>query len=145
MQCHTGDKYSGGWWRCCFKEGCPVYTVPSLRWLQGAYVDPPPPVPRKRSALISSMAPASRSLAVVTPCLPPMSAEEAAALEQQRTARSNKLQVARMVASERLVSCDLVALMQPRAAGTAACSRLLKSPQTVVLNVSPPVSSWNVL
>ncbi|KAL4433632.1 hypothetical protein ABPG75_000073 [Micractinium tetrahymenae] len=58
--------------------------VPVALMIKGAYVDPPPPVPRKRSELITSMAPATRSLAVTTPALPPMSAEEAARMEQQR-------------------------------------------------------------
>lgn len=61
------------------QEGVPIALL-----VKGAYVDPPPPVPRKRSELITRLAPATRSLAVITPALSPLSAEEAAQLEQQR-------------------------------------------------------------
>eukprot|EP00887_Chlorella_sp_A99_P005900 scaffold1.g5900.t1 len=50
----------------------------------GAFVEPPPPVPRHRSLFISQLAPSKRSVAVTTPAVPCLTPAEAAALQQQR-------------------------------------------------------------
>ena len=52
--------------------------------MKNGFVEPPPPVPRSPSALITAKAPVSRALAVTTPALQPLSAEELGQLQAQQ-------------------------------------------------------------
>jgi len=56
---------------------------PAVLMAKGAYVDPPPPVPRRPSALVSSKAPGARSISVTLPATRPLTPEEALILREQ--------------------------------------------------------------